>query len=154
MQSKVLRNPKQKTMNSLFVALIVGISSLSAQDAKDEIKRLLDAQVVAWNTGDIDGFMQGYWNSDSTVFNSGGTLNRGWKNVLRRYKTSYATREKMGQLEFSDLVIRTLSPSATVAMGVWKLYREKDQPWGRFTLIIEKKPEGWRITHDHTSSAN
>ena len=154
MQSKVIRNRKQKTMNSLFVALIVGISSLSAQDAKDEIKRLLDAQVVAWNTGDIDGFMQGYWNSDSTVFNSGGTLTRGWKNVLGRYKTSYATREKMGRLEFSDLVIRSLSSNAAVAMGVWKLYREKDEPWGRFTLIIEKKPEGWRITHDHTSSAN
>lgn len=135
---------------TLFVVL-AGIAS--AQTDEQAIRKVLNDQVEAWNRGDVEGYLKGYWNSDRTAFNSGGTLTKGYGNVLARYKKSYATREKMGTLEFTDLVLRRLSPSAVVAMGVWKLKRAADSPWGRFTLIIEKKPEGWRITHDHTSSA-
>ena len=117
------------------------------------IRSLLDNQVAAWNRGDVDGFMQGYWDSDSTVFTSGGTLTTGYREVLSRYRKAYDSREKMGSLKFSDLAIQILSPKIAVAMGVWSLTRNSDSLWGRFTLIIEKKPEGWRITHDHTSSA-
>jgi ketosteroid isomerase-like protein len=114
---------------------------------------MLINQVAAWNRGDVDGYMHGYWDSDSTVFTSGGTLTKGYREVLLRYNKNYDSREKMGKLEFHDLGIQQLSPSAAVAMGVWQLMRKTDKPWGRFTLIVEKKPEGWRITHDHTSSA-
>jgi len=135
-----------------FLLLILANTSY-AQSDEERVKNVLTAQVESWSRGDIEGFMQGYWNSDSTVFNSGGNLERGYKEVLARYKKTYGTKEKMGRLEFSDLVIRKISPTSAVAMGVWKLHRIKDQPWGRFTLIVEKKSEGWRITHDHTSSA-
>ena len=115
---------------------------------------MLEEQVQAWNSGSIDGYMRGYWNSDDTRFVSGGTMQKGWKNVLERYKKSYDTREKMGTLEFNELTVRLLSPTTAVANGIWKLHRASDEPWGRFTLIVEKKKEGWRITHDHTSSAD
>jgi len=97
--------------------------------------------------------MQGYWDSDSTVFSSGGTLTIGYREVLSRYRKAYDSRKKMGVLKFSDLAIQFLSPKIAVAMGIWDLVRISNSVWGRFTLIIEKKPEGWRITHDHTSSA-
>lgn len=125
----------------------------NSQAATAQIRALLQDQVQAWNRGDIEGYMQGYWKSDSTTFISGGSILRGWKNVLERYRKSYGTKEKMGRLEFRELAIRVLSPTVAVANGVWKLHRAKDTPWGRFTLIVEKKPEGWRITQDHTSSA-
>ena len=135
-----------------FLLLILANASY-AQSDEEQVKVVLTAQVESWNRGDIDGFMQGYWNSDSTMFNSGGNLEQGYKEVLARYKKTYGTKEKMGRLEFSELVVRKISPTSVIAMGVWKLHRIKDQPWGRFTLIVEKKAEGWRITHDHTSSA-
>ena len=118
----------------------------------EEIGKLLRDQVEAWNRGDIDGYMRGYWNSDSTLFSSGGSLIRGYGEVLDRYKKRYGTRELMGRLEFSELEINQLSPTVAVAVGVWRLSREKDEPWGRFTLVLEKKQEGWRIKADHTSS--
>ncbi len=118
----------------------------------EEIKKLLGDQVEAWNRGDIAGYMRGYWSSDSTLFSSGGSLIHGYIDVLDRYKKRYGTRELMGRLEFSDLEIRQLSPTIAMVVGVWRLSREKDVPWGRFTLVLEKKPEGWRITADHTSS--
>jgi ketosteroid isomerase-like protein len=125
-----------------------------SQEREKAIEKILLDQVVAWNAGDIEGYMKGYWNSDSTVFLSGGNLTRGYNNVLSRYKKSYDTRDKMGQLEFTELRIRMMAPTLGVATGVWRLHRAKDQPWGRFTLLVEQKPEGWRIVHDHTSSAN
>lgn len=134
--------------------LIIAQSLAWGQSETKEIRKVLDDQAAAWNRGDIDGYMQGYWNSDSTVFASGGNLTKGYRDVLSRYKKNYGSREKMGTLEFRDLVVRQISPTAAVAMGIWELKRSGDKPWGRFTLILEKKPEGWRITHDHTSSAD
>ncbi len=152
-----------KLMKWLFIVASLIAMRVYAQGDVETIHKLLHDQVEAWNRGDIEGFMQGYWNSDSTEFVSGGSILHGWKNVLERYKKNYGTREKMGKLEFGELMIRMLSPTSAVAQGVWKLYRANDQPWGRFTLIIEKKLEGrrqtatdslrWKITHDHTSSA-
>ena len=130
-----------------------GVVAFSQENEK-AIEKVLLAQVAAWNAGDIDGYMKGYWNSDRTVFVSGGNFTRGYSGVLSRYKKSYDTREKMGKLEFADLQVRMINQTLGVATGVWRLHRANDQPWGRFTLLVEKKPEGWRIVHDHTSSAN
>ena len=110
-------------------------------------------QQEAWNRGDIDAFMEGYWRSDETVFVSGDEVTRGWQKVVDRYKKKYSDREKMGALTFSDVEISPLSADSAVALGAWKLKRAQDEPHGRFTLIFRRFPEGWRIVHDHTSAA-
>ena len=145
----------------LFVVALVLLLSAAAgaqgqRDAKAEaaIRAVLDAQAAAWNRGDIEGFMDGYARSDSTVFVSGDSVTRGWQTVLDRYKKSYDTREKMGTLEFSDLEIKVLGKDVGVAHGRWQLTRAKDVPHGRFTLIFRRTGKNWRIIHDHTSSAS
>jgi uncharacterized protein (TIGR02246 family) len=143
-----------RTLRIIVLLLMSSVSVVLSQEGEIAARKLLTDQVTTWNAGDVEGFMKGYWNSDSTEFVSGGNIVRGYRQVLARYKKTYDTREKMGKLEFADLQIRTISPKFVLATGVWKLYRAKDQPWGRFTLLIEKKSEGWRIIHDHTSSAN
>jgi uncharacterized protein (TIGR02246 family) len=126
------------------------------RDAKETaaIRAVLDAQVAAWNRGDIEGFMDGYWRSGETVFVSGDTVTHGWAVVLERYKKGYDTRDKMGTLMFSDLEIKLISKDAAVALGRWQLTRAGDTPHGRFTLIFRRTGQGWRIVHDHTSSAS
>jgi len=130
-------------------------ASRSRRDARvvREVRAVLDAQVAAWNRGDIDGFMDGYWRSPETVFVSGDSLTRGWQTVLDRYKKSYDTREKMGTLSFLEIDIKALGPQRAIAVGRWQLAGVADTPHGRFTLIFRRTPEGWRIMHDHTSSA-
>jgi ketosteroid isomerase-like protein len=118
-----------------------------------EIRAVLRAQQDAWNRGDIDGFMDGYARSKSTVFVSEDTVERGWETVRDRYRKKYSDRAKMGTLRFSDLEITLLSPDSAAVLGRWKLQRANDQPHGRFTLILKRLPEGWRIVHDHTSAA-
>jgi len=135
------------------VAAIVSAVSTQSQNATAQIRSVLRAQQDAWNRGDIDGFMNGYGRSASTVFVSEDTIRRGWETVRERYRKKYSDRAKMGTLAFSDLEIMLLSPDAGVVLGRWSLKRANDQPHGRFTLIFKRLPEGWRIVQDHTSSA-
>ena len=128
-------------------------ASQPTENARRQIQSLLQAQQDAWNRGDIDGFMNGYARSASTVFISEDTIRRGWQMVRDRYRQKYSNRDKMGTLTFSDLEITPLSSDSAVASGRWRLKRANDQPHGRFTLILKRLPEGWRIVHDHTSAA-
>jgi uncharacterized protein (TIGR02246 family) len=128
-------------------------SGESQQETVAAVRAVLDAQVQAWNRGDVDGYMDGYERAETTTFVSGDVVTRGWQTVLERYKKSYDTREKMGALEFSELEIKPLSPFYAQATGRWRLTRAADAPHGRFTLIFRRTDRGWRITHDHTSSA-
>ena len=127
-----------------------------SRDAKtiSAIRAVMDAQVAAWNRGDIAGFMDGYWRSDETIFISGDSVTRGWAVVLDRYKKGYETREKMGTLSVPEIEIKPINNDTAIAVGRWQLTRAGDAPRGRFTLIFRRVKEGWRITHDHTSSAS
>jgi beta-aspartyl-peptidase (threonine type) len=129
------------------------------EEAKS-IRAVLDAQAVAWNKGDLDGFMAGYWNDEKLTFISGGDITRGWKQTKVRYEKRYKSEGKeMGTLTFSELELDVLSPTAAVVRGKFRLVfdKEKDEkkktPQGRFTLICKKFPDGWKIVHDHTSAA-
>ena len=117
------------------------------------VRALLDAQVEAWNRGDIEGFMQGYARSPDITFISDNNFTRGWQPVHDRYQKNYNSREKMGTLTFSDLETKLLSNDAAVSIGRWHLQLANSQPHGRFTLIFRRTRQGWRIVHDHTSSA-
>jgi beta-aspartyl-peptidase (threonine type) len=119
----------------------------------EAIRAVMDQQVAAWNRGDIEGFMDGYWRSPDTVFISGDSVTKGWQTVLDRYKKGYDSREKMGRLSFTDLEFNVLNKTTVIVIGHWELAREKDNPKGRFTLIFRKVKTGWRVVHDHTSSA-
>ena len=116
-----------------------------------DIRSVMDEQVAAWNGGDVDGFMKGYWKSEKLVFISGDNVTRGWQPTLDRYKKNYDSRAKMGVLTFSNLEVTVLSKDAAVVLGSWALTREKDNPHGKFTLTFRKFKEGWRIVMDHTS---
>ena len=117
------------------------------------VRAVLAEQKDAWNRGDIEGYMNGYARSSGTVFVSGDNVARGWQTVLERYQKNYNSREKMGTLTFSDLEITPIANDAAVVLGRWHLQRAKDEPHGRFTLVLRRTKQGWRIVHDHTSAS-
>ena len=141
-----------KLASPVFLLILLTIS-VAAQDNKQAgaIRKVMEDQTAAWNRGDIDGFMGGYWRSEKLVFVSGDKVTRGWQQTLDNYKKSYDSRAKMGTLTFSDLEINVLSKDAAVVLGSWWLKREKDDPKGKFTLLFRKFKDGWRVVMDHTS---
>lgn len=118
-----------------------------------QIRALLMAQDVAWNRGDIDAFMDGYWKNDALRFASGGTVTRGWEETNRRYHDRYNSPEKMGRLSTTEHEIEILSPDVAVAHGRWKLERANDAPNGLYTLLLRKIDGHWKIISDTTTSA-
>jgi len=138
------------------VGLLICFGTTLAQSittTEAAIHAVLDAQVAAWNRGDVEAYMNGYDRSPNTEFVGGDSITRGWQQVLDRYKKKYDTREKMGTLTFSDLKISVLSKDAALVLGRWHLKRATDEPHGTFTLLFRKTKVGWRIVHDHSSSA-
>ena len=136
-----------------MISAVSGFVFAQSKNEKEQaaIRKVMDDQIVAWNKGDIDGFMQGYWKSENLIFVSGDNVRRGWQTVTDNYKKSYNTREKMGVLSFNDLEITILSKDSATVLGRWKVETKPENAQGRFTLIFRKFKEGWRIIHDHTS---
>jgi beta-aspartyl-peptidase (threonine type) len=132
-------------------AAAIGQTRQQKAQAVADILGVMDAQVAAWNRGDIEGFMKGYWNSPKLAFVSGDNITRGWQSTLDRYKKNYDSKAKMGTLEFREVEVNVLSPDAAVVLGSWHLAREKDEPHGKFSLVFRKMADGWRIVIDHTS---
>lgn len=135
------------------IAVICASLCLMAATPEAEIRGVLDAQVVAWNRGDVRGFMDGYDNSPSTTF-VGTTITKGHEQVLARYLKRYPNKQQMGTLEFSGLEIHLLNGDYASVVGHWRLIRAKESggdTGGLFTLLFHRTAQGWKIILDHTS---
>lgn len=143
-------------------ALVAGVACMSvgllpacslrrgASSIQREIQETLARQDVAWNAGDIEGFMESYWRSPDLTFSSGGRVTRGWEQTLDGYRNRYPDRAAMGRLGFTDLEVTPLSKTTALVLGRWHLDRT-DPVGGVFTLVLRKEGGRWVIIHDHTS---
>ena len=146
---------KKFVLIQIFTLLIIPLLSYSQPGpdipkVKNEIQTILDRQKTAWNRGNIEGFMEDYWKSKNFTFQSGNNRLHGWNALLSRYEKSYSG-EKMGKLDFTDIEIKVLSNDIAYVLGRWKLAFIDSSNEGLFTIIFNRKPEGWKIIHDHTS---
>lgn len=141
---------------ALLPSLIAAQGSSKAIESRSiaSISAVLEAQSAAWNRGDVEGYMDGYERSSDTVLVSGNSVTRGWQTVTDRYKRNYNSRERMGTLTFSGLEFKLMGNNTAIVIGRWHLTRANDEPHGHFTLIFKRTTKGWRIIHDHTSSAS
>jgi ketosteroid isomerase-like protein len=139
----------------LVLSAACSATETPALDAVKDARAVWTAQVEAWNRGDLDGFMAGYWKSPDLVFFSNGTGTRGWQATLDRYRARYqAEGKQMGSLDFPELDVVALGPDAVMARGRWRLKMpDGKESSGMTSVVFRKLPEGWRIVHDHSSAA-
>jgi uncharacterized protein (TIGR02246 family) len=143
----------------LILLFVLGVRTgrqTKAAEARDQdktaITAVLNTQQAAWNRGDVDAFLVGYWHSPELTFSGTSGVSRGWDGVMARYKKNYPDQAAMGRLDFSELEYRFLGPEAALVLGRWHLDREKGDIGGVFSLVWQRFPEGWKIVHDHTSA--
>jgi beta-aspartyl-peptidase (threonine type) len=149
----------RSTIRVSSAALLLVISSCAPSQARvgdpaAEVRAVWNTSVEAWNRGDLDAFMNVYWNSSDLVFFSNKTETRGWQQTLDRYRTTYkAEGRQMGTLDFPRLEFKVLGPEAVLARGQWRLKMPGGkESTGMTSVTFQKLPEGWRIVHDHSSS--
>lgn len=126
-------------MKKIFFLIALFWATISNAQATDEtrIRTLLSRQTAAWNRGDLDAFMEPYWQNDSLMFVGKGGVTWGWKNTLEQYKKSYPGKEAMGQLSFDIIQIKNISKDYFHATGKWVLRRTIGDLSGHFTLLIK-----------------
>ncbi len=136
----------------IFLLLAVAITA-NAQKPTDKqaILNLLATQRLAWNKGDIETFMQGYWKSDSLLFVGKNGPTYGWNKTLANYKKGYPDKAAMGFLTFGIKKIEFLTKDNAFVLGSWNVKREKDELKGYFTLLLRKINGAWKVVADHSS---
>jgi uncharacterized protein (TIGR02246 family) len=138
----------------LLLTLFGMVLRADAADARTEVLAVMQMQQAAWNRGDLDGFLTGYEKSAEITF-VGKSVARGFDGLVQRYRTAYGSRDKMGQLTFSELEFRPLGDEAAFLLGRFQLKRSDaggGDASGRFTVVFRRTKQGWKIVHDHTSA--
>ena len=134
---------------SIFLLYTVMLTAQSADH--QAIREIMAKQELAWNRGDLEGFMDGYWRSDSLRFIGSSGLTFGWQKTLDNYKKGYPSLDAMGKLKFSILSVEKLGKRRALVVGKWHLTRKAGDLSGHYTLLWEKIKGKWVIVLDHSS---
>ncbi len=138
--------------NKLFIGfLLFGLAASAQKGEEAKIRQLLTVQTEAWNRGDINGFMQTYWKSDSLMFIGKSGVTRGWQQTLDNYKKGYPDTAAMGKLSFEIITVKNLSPQYFYVVGKWMLKRSIGDVSGYYDLLLRKVDGRWVIIADHSS---
>jgi hypothetical protein len=125
-----------------------------SKKVKFKIESLLAKQVEAWNEGNLEKFMETYWNSEKLSFVGSHGPTFGWQQTLNNYKKGYPDKAAMGNLKFTILDISKIDKKTAYVIGRFDLTREIGNLTGYYTLVIQKFGKEWLIVSDHSSSAN
>lgn len=135
----------------LFLLFALQLPAQKTDRDFQAIRAAMAAQEAAWNRGDKEAFMEGYWKADSLTFVGSRGLTFGWQQTLDNYKKGYPTPESMGQLKFTLVRMEKLSKRSAYVIGKWHLTRSIGDVGGHFILIWKKINGKWMIVTDHTS---
>lgn len=135
----------------LSICLLVSLTAFSQSKDELAIRKLLDTQTKAWNNGNIEAFMKGYWENDSLMFIGQSGVTYGWKNTLNNYKKNYPDAAAMGKLSFDIITVKKLSDKYYQVVGKWFLKRTIGDASGHYTLLMQKINGEWVIIADHSS---
>ena len=107
----------------------------------------------AWNRGDLDAFMSDYAPDTLPTFVAEGHLRRGFDFIRSRYAPSFAPGAVRDSLRFEEFNVRPITGGFALVTARYVLYSNgRTTASGPFTLLMQQRPEGWKILHDHTSS--
>ena len=143
-----------KTTYFSFILFLLGFCiNIQAQNSsynedKAAILEVMQEQEKDWNNGDLEGFMQGYWKSDSLKFYGSNGLINGWQKTLDRYNSAYPTKAETGTLKFVINDVSKIESNSYWVMGEYHLTRDVGDANGVFIIIFKKINGQWKIVAD------
>ena len=145
----------------LALALLVACSSSSSspQPLPDRaaltssFQQQFSRSADAWNRGDLDAFMSDYAQDSLTSYVSAGHLVKGFDVIRSHYAPRFEPGATRDSLRFEEFNVRPLSPTLALVTARFVLYNTGGTTFsGPFTLVMERRSDGWKILHDHTST--
>jgi hypothetical protein len=141
-----------RTFSCILLAWTCSLQHADAQSrAEKACLDILDRQTQAWNRGDLEGFMNGYWESDSLMYIGKAGVTYGYAATLQRYRQNYGDTARMGKLTFRILHVKRLSARNIQVVGQWSLKRSAGDVGGHYTLLFRRMAGRWVIVSDHSS---
>src|SRR6266487_2308676 len=135
----------------LLQLLLISMCSFAQSEDEMNIRKILEEQTKAWNQGDLEKFMQGYWKNDSLMFIGKSGISWGWQKTLENYKRGYPDTAAMGKLSFNIIIAKKLSPEYYYVVGQWMLMRSVGNLSGYYNLLFKRIMGQWLIIADHSS---
>lgn len=120
-------------------------------EKKKAIIAVLQKQQEDWNRGDLKGFMNGYWNSDTLRLVTIRGVTYGWDKMLASYKKTFPDSASMGKLDYDVIHVELICETDVLVTGKWLLNMNKKFKGGYFTFLFRKLKGKWVIVADHTS---
>jgi beta-aspartyl-peptidase (threonine type) len=113
----------------------------------------LERAAADWNRGDLESFLSDYAPESTTTFVDGRRARSGIEFIRGVYAPRFSGGAKRDSLHFEEIEVRPLSPSLSLVTARFVLQRGIEiTASGPFTLVMERRPDGWKILHDHSSS--
>ena len=126
----------------------IALGQIHVPGMPTQVLHTMESQQNAWNSGDLDAFMVGYWESDSLLFIGSRGVSSGYTTTLENYKKSYPNKDAMGTLTFNNRSWTQISENAGLLIGSWRISEEAH---GMYSLIWKKIDGRWVIVVDHSS---
>ena len=123
----------------------------AASDVPAHLVQLMNESAAAWNRADLDAFLSTY-SSDAVFMGNPPTV--GLAEIRARYQRTYFKDGRpRDQLAFDELRTTMLDANHALMTGRCILTNPADnsKQYCRFTLIWERRPDGWKMIHDHSS---
>ena len=122
----------------------------------DDVVDVLMASAVAWNRGDLAGFMDPYERSARVSFAGRDRFTSGYETIEEIYRRNYWGDRDAPEdsLSFEVIEVRPLDDEAALLLGRFRLSDRTSgalSSTGIFTLVFVHTEDGWKMTHDHTT---
>lgn len=111
------------------------------------VRSVLEAQVAAWNRGDVDAFCASCAPDVVHLRAAGPVVGR--DAVAASYRARYPDRAAMGTLAVDVLTLEEVGDAALVVVR-WSVARSGDHVDGHALLGFRRAPGGWELAYDAT----
>jgi hypothetical protein len=140
----------KKILLIFFILSFYNSNSQTEEKDKKDILAVLKAQRIAWSKNDMEGYMDGYWKSDSLKFYGANGMILGWDDVFERYRRSYPDPDHTGTLSYKINDVSKISDNNYYVLGEYHLKRQAGNADGFFIMLFRKIDNDWKIIVDTT----
>ncbi len=152
---KVLEWREYYDKASLVSALITTDKTQDSEDSIANVLAVVKTMREDWNGGDMQGYLDAYWNDDSLSLLFGNRVVTGKGDMTQMFTSAWPDEEKMGNYATDNVRARIATPGLAIVDGTFEHQFTDELIVGAFSQVLRRMDSGdWKVVHEHTSRKN